>query len=131
MSFGWCKSSKLGCWLQNRDTDFSLFFAHRIIFYILPRSLWKRLTNKKGVGTVFTLSCSQASRIARSMDKATATHTRFVYCLSSQISIYQMMRVLLLPSSYYFQILREFEKQKIISITPFVTRMSFYRGSTP
>ena len=91
----------------------------------------ERLINKKGVGTVFALSCSLASRIARSMDKATATHTSFVYNLSSQISIYQMMRVLLLSSSYYFQILREFEKQKIISITPFVKRMSFYRGSTP
>ena len=72
----------------------------------------ERLINKKGVGTVFALSYWRASRIACSIDKATATHTSFVYNLSSQISIYQMMRVLLLSSSYYFQILREFVNRR-------------------
>ncbi|EEC95429.1 hypothetical protein PRABACTJOHN_03184 [Parabacteroides johnsonii DSM 18315] len=43
-----------------------------MLFSLFPL---EKLINKKGVGTVFALSCYLASRIAIRVDKTTATHT--------------------------------------------------------
>ena len=80
---------------------------------MLTSSLWISCYNKKGVGTLFALPYSQASRIAFAVDKTIATHTNLTISkpYKHKVGIYQWWSAIAIIFTA-FQILREFENRR-------------------